>query len=71
MTDASRPSMSRDGMHDDTAHADARVPLTLEGTREVPDKTRACKWRAERRDTFGARVFLDAFTEASFLLQSS
>ena len=43
----------------------------LEGTQEVPDKTRACNWRAERRDTFGARVFLDAFTEASFLLQSS
>ena len=40
----------------------------LEGTQEVPDKTRACKWRAERRDTFGARVFLDAVTKALFLL---
>ena len=39
----------------------------LEGTREVPDKTRACKWRAERRDVYGARVFLDAFTKALFL----
>ena len=43
----------------------------LEGTREVPDKTRACNWRAERRDAFGARVFLDAVTKALFLLHSS
>ena len=46
----------------------------LEGTQEVPDKTRACNWRAERRDTFGAREesvqFLDAVTKALFLLHS-